>query len=121
MDPRKELQSRSVNNSSLFLQKAVNKHGETSVQCNVQVKSKQSIITDPQLPRSFKSGTDNILKLEERKWKRHDTDMADEVVAQAPVFVSKIKDVNVHEGQPAHFDCRIEPIGDGSMQVRVQE
>ena len=47
--------------------------------------------------------------------------MADEVVAQAPVFVSKIKDVNVHEGQPAHFDCRIEPIGDGSMQVRVQE
>ena len=37
------------------------------------------------------------------------------------VFVSKIKDVNVHEGQPAHFDCRIEPIGDGSMQVRVQE
>ena len=45
--------------------------------------------------------------------------MVDEVVAQAPVFVSKIKDVNVHEGQPAHFDCRIEPIGDGSMQVKL--
>ena len=45
--------------------------------------------------------------------------MIDEVVAQAPVFVSKIKDVNVHEGQPAHFDCRIEPIGDGSMQVKL--
>ena len=97
--------------------KAVNKHGETSVSCNVQVKSKQSIITDPQLPRSFKSGTDNILKLEERKWKRHDTDMHDEIDARPPVFVSKIKDVNVSEGQPAHFDCRIEPIGDGSMQV----
>ena len=58
-------------------------------------------------------------EVEERKWKRHDTDMIDEVVAQAPVFVSKIKDVNVHEGQPAHFDCRIEPIGDGSMQVKL--
>jgi hypothetical protein len=97
--------------------KAVNKHGETSAQCNVQVKSKKSIDMDPQLPRSFKSGTDSWRNLEERKWKRHDTDMIDEVVAQAPVFVSKIKDVNVHEGQPAHFDCRIEPIGDGSMQV----
>ena len=74
---------------------------------------------DPQLPRSFKSGTDSLRNLEERKWKRHDTDMIDEVVAQAPVFVSKIKDVNVHEGQPAHFDCRIEPIGDGSMQVKL--
>jgi len=96
--------------------KAVNKHGETSASCNVQVKSKQSIITDPQLPRSFKSGTDNIMRLEERKYKR-DTGMQDEEVAQPPVFVTKIKDVDVHEGQPAHFDCRIEPIGDGSMQV----
>ena len=98
--------------------KAVNKHGETTVTCNVQVKGKQNIITDPQLPRSFKTGTDSIMKLEEAKWKRGDHDFGgDEVDARPPLFVTKIRDVNVIEGQPAHFDCRIEPIGDGSMRV----
>lgn len=98
--------------------KAVNKHGETTVACTVQVKSKQNIVTDPQLPRSFKSGTDSILRLEENRMRRHgDMDMGDEIDARPPMFVSKIKDVNVIEGQPAHFDCRVEPIGDGSMQI----
>lgn len=100
--------------------KAVNKHGEAQVSCNVQVKSKQNIITDPQLPRSFRTGTDSILKLEENRWNRrteHDF-MGDEVEAKSPMFVTKIKDVNVNEGAPAHFDCRVEPIGDGSMQIQ---
>jgi hypothetical protein len=98
--------------------KAVNKHGETSVSCNVQVKGRQNIITDPQLPRSFKTGTDSILRLEENRIRRGDYDMAgDEVDARPPVFISKIKDIQVIEGQPAHFDCRVEPIGDGSMQI----
>merc|ERR1719158_1261385 len=38
--------------------KAVNKHGETSVSCQIQVKGKQGIVTDPQLPKSFQTGTD---------------------------------------------------------------
>ena len=97
--------------------KAVNKHGEASVSCNVQVKGKQSIITDPQLPRSFKTGTDSIMRLEENKYRRDHEFMSDEVDARPPVFVSKIRDVNCTEGQPAHFDCRVEPIGDGSMQI----
>ena len=84
----------------------------------MQVKGKQSIITDPQLPRSFKTGTDSIMNLEERRYRREDHDMmGDEVDARPPMFMSKIKDVNVIEGQPAHFDCRVEPIGDGSMQI----
>merc|ERR1712200_297842 len=54
--------------------KATNRHGETSVSCQVQVKSRQGIDTNPH-------------------------------------------DITCYEGQPAHFDCRIEPIGDGSMRV----
>ena len=99
--------------------KAVNKHGEASVACNVQVKSKQNIITDPQLPRSFKTGTDSIMRLEENKYRRGEHEMmADDGEGRAPAFITKIKDINIHEGQPAHFDCRVEPIGDGSMQIQ---
>jgi len=43
--------------------KATNKHGESSISCNVVVKSKQDIITDPQLPKSFRSGTESIQRL----------------------------------------------------------
>ena len=44
--------------------------------------------------------------------------MADDGEGKPPSFISKIKDVNISEGQPAHFDCRVEPIGDGSMQIQ---
>jgi titin len=100
-------------------QSITNRHGEATVECNVQVKTKHNIITDPQLPRSFRSGTDSIMKLEESRWRRaeHEMMMGDETEAKPANFVTKIKDVNVSEGQPAHFDCRVEPIGDGSMVI----
>ena len=40
--------------SGTYTCKATNKMGEASISCNVQVKSKQDIITDPQLPQSFR-------------------------------------------------------------------
>ena len=96
--------------------KATNKHGESSISCNVEVKTKQSIITDPQLPKSFRSGTDSINQLEEKRWRREEM-IAEDFESQPPKFISQIHDVNVIEGQPAHYDCRVEPIGDGSMQI----
>ena len=102
--------------SGSYTCKAVNRHGETSVSCNIQVRSKQNIVTDPQLPKSFQTGTDSINNLEERMWKREDISY-DEMESKAPIFVTRPHDVNCYEGQPAHFDCRIEPIGDGSMKV----
>ena len=96
--------------------KATNRHGESSLSCQVQVKSKQGIDTNPQLPKSFQSGTDSIHILEERMWRREDISH-EELETKAPVFVTKPHDVTCYEGQPAHFDCRVEPIGDGSMRV----
>jgi hypothetical protein len=96
--------------------KATNKHGECSLSCNVTVKMKQNIITDPQLPKSFRSGTDSINRLEENRWRREEM-IVEEFEGHAPKFITQIHDVKVIEGQPAHFDCRVEPIGDGSMQI----
>merc|ERR1719220_3450147 len=58
--------------SGSYTCKATNKIGEASISCNVQVKSKQDIITDPQLPQSFRSGTDSINRLEETRWRREE-------------------------------------------------
>ncbi len=97
--------------------KATNKHGEATLSCQVTVKSRQDIITDPQLPKSFRSGTDAIHKLEENMWRRSDAPGFDEPEGRPPHFVTNIQDVNVAEGQAAHFDCRVEPVGDGSMKI----
>merc|ERR1712038_232524 len=96
--------------------KATNKHGESSISCNVEVKTKQNIVTDPQLPKSFRSGTDSINRLEESRWQRQEM-VTEEFEGHAPKFITQIHDVTVIEGQPAHWDCRVEPIGDGSMQI----
>ena len=96
--------------------KASNKHGETSISCNVQVKGKKNIDMDPQLPRSFRSGNDAINRLEEHRLRREEM-VVEDSEGMPPKFITQIKDVTVVEGQPAHFDCRVEPVGDGSMKI----
>merc|ERR1719312_1668960 len=88
-------------------------NGEATSTTSIKV---QGIVTDPQLPKSFQTGTDSIHNLEERMWKREDISY-EEFSSKAPMFVTQPHDQTCFEGQAAHFDCRIEPIGDGSMSV----
>merc|ERR1711874_524117 len=74
--------------------KAANKHGEATISCN---------------------GTDSINRLEESRWRREEM-VTEEFEGQPPKFITKPHNVDVIEGQPAHYDCRVEPIGDGSMR-----
>lgn len=89
--------------SGTYTCKAVNKNGEASLSCEVTVKSRHGIISDPQLPKSFRSGTDAINRLEENRWQRQEM-VFDEPEGRAPMFISQIQDVNIAEGQSAHFD-----------------
>jgi titin len=44
--------------------------------------------------------------------------LADDEKPDPPRFTVELKDVtNVPEGAPAHFDCRVEPVGDSSMRI----
>ncbi len=103
--------------AGLYTCKASNKHGEASVSCTLQVKGRQGIILEPQLPQSFKSGTQSIQKLEENLYKRDEPVAAPDEQPNPPKFVSEIKDLDLVEGQAAHFDCRVEPVGDASMRI----
>jgi titin len=50
--------------SGLYTCKATNRHGEATVSCKLQVRGRQGIILEPQLPSNFRSGTESIQKLE---------------------------------------------------------
>jgi titin len=103
--------------SGLYTCKATNKHGEATVSCKLMVKGRQGVVLEPQLPNNFRTGTESLLKLEETLHKR-DEIVTDEEKPDPPRFTVELKDLmNVPEGAPSHFDCRVEPVGDSSMRI----
>lgn len=103
--------------AGLYTCKATNKHGDATVSCKLQVKGRQGIILEPQLPSHFLSGTESIQKLEESLHKREEITAVEEKPCP-PVFTVDIKDnLDVPEGGPVHFECRVEPVGDSSMRI----
>lgn len=103
--------------SGLYTCKATNSHGEASVSCKLQVKGRQGIILEPQLPSNFRSGTESIQKLEEMLYKK-DEILTEDEKPNPPRFIVEIKDnIDVPEGGPVHFDCRVEPTNDSSMRI----
>lgn len=103
--------------SGLYTCKATNRHGEATVSCKLQVRGRQGIIMEPQLPSNFRTGTESIQKLEENLYKKEEI-LTEEETPNPPKFIVEIKDnVDVPEGGPIHFDCRVEPIHDPTMRI----
>jgi len=78
--------------------------------------SRPMIVTEPQLPSQFRTGTESLQRLEESLWKKPDQ-VTEEELHQPPKFIKEVDDVEIVEGQPAHFDCRVEPAHDSSMRI----
>lgn len=103
--------------SGLYTCKATNRHGEATVSCKLQVRGRQGIVLEPQIPTNFRSATESIQKLEELLHKK-DEIMQEEETPNPPKFIVEIKDnVDVPEGGPIHFDCRVEPVNDSTMRI----
>ena len=97
--------------------RAINKHGEASVECKLFVSSKSGIVLEPQATMKFKGLTEALQKLEEDKY-RKETVPQEEEKPCPPRFVTELQDIHdLVEGQPAHFDCRVEPVGDPTMRI----
>ncbi|KAA0201394.1 hypothetical protein HAZT_HAZT001733 [Hyalella azteca] len=100
-----------------YVCRAVNKHGDASVQCKLDVTSRGAINYDPQATSQFKDCTESIQKLEQSMWKKEDLKFDDEK-GSPPRFVTNLENVSdIFEGQSAHFDCRVEPVGDPAMRI----
>jgi len=103
--------------SGLYTCKATNRHGEATVSCKLQVRGRQGIIMEPQLPTNFRTGTESIQKLEEALYKR-DEILSEEEKPDPPRFTVELKDiVDVPEGGAIHFECRVKPVGDSTMRI----
>lgn len=44
-------------------------------------------------------------------------ELEEEPINQAPSFTSKMRSINIQEGQRAHFECRLLPLSDPSLRV----
>lgn len=72
-----------------------------------------SIILDSQRPE----GLEKIKELEMNvPFKR--ADISEPISKQRPMFTQPLQNIDsINEGQTAHFECRLIPIGDSSMTV----
>ncbi|XP_022243271.1 titin-like [Limulus polyphemus] len=97
--------------------KAVNRMGEATISANLKVKGKASIVMEPQLPKSFQSGTESLKQLEESLYQTQEITL-DEEKQQPPNFITEIQNLlEKIEGDSAHFECRLQPVGDPTMRV----
>ena len=77
------------------------------------LQGRQGVVLEPQMPH----GMEGIRKLEESLYHSEQAP-AEDAQPQPPRFVTEIQSQEaLFEGQPAHFDCRVEPVGDPSMRI----
>ncbi|GIY11090.1 titin, partial [Caerostris extrusa] len=103
--------------AGVYMCKATNAYGEATVSCKLSVKAKGSIIMEPQLPTEWRSGTESLQKLEEAMYRTEEI-IIDDDRKLPPKFITQIQNLdNKVEGESAHFECRLEPVGDPTMRV----
>lgn len=98
--------------SGVYTCRAVNSIGSDETQCNLECRGSQQILTTTQ----NESGLEQIHYLED-KTKYSRGEVVDEVTSQAPVFTTSLKNIEIKEGQRAHFECRLIPVSDATMKV----
>lgn len=92
---------------------AINALGQCKSSVNLRVIVKGGIITDSQCP----DGLEKIRLLEgAQPFKR--PEIEDPVTRQRPVFTQPLQNIDfMAEGQTAHFECRLIPVGDPTLKV----
>jgi hypothetical protein len=91
-----------------YLIKAKNDFGEDETSVSIRIEGKVAIQLETQHPESLKK----INEIEGQKFEH----INDVVYTQtAPKFVGKLESITRLEGQSAHFETRITPVGDSGM------
>ena len=92
--------------------RAVNALGEGVNSADLTVKSKETVIKETM----HSAAVEQIAHLEQSAQLSHST--AEEgFQSQAPVFTSSMRDMQITEGTPAHFEAKLVPIGDPRLRV----
>ncbi|XP_072047546.1 titin-like isoform X2 [Amphiura filiformis] len=101
--------------------RAKNKEGTHETQGKFVCKGKDLIQRDSQLPDGMQAGIQRTLEMDQGLYGAEPTSGIHaepyEDIHAPPMFVVELNPVIVNEGQNAHFACRVDPAGDGSMKV----
>lgn len=98
--------------SGTYTCRAVNLVGVDETHCTLQCKGSSQIVTQTQ----NETGLEQIQYLEDKS-KYHRAEHVDEITTQAPTFTTSLKNIEIKEGQRAHFECRLIPVSDSTMKV----
>ena len=104
--------------SGTYTCRAVNRSGEDRTQAAFVVKASSALTASTGLEeqRAYIQKTEQLEQYQATKMMK--SDMSMEVPCQAPEFKTNIKDqCEVKEGGFAHFEARLEPMGDHTMKV----
>lgn len=98
--------------SGMYTCRAVNLVGMDEVTCALGCRSTTDILRGTQ----NEAGLEHIRNLEDRsRYQR--SEVSDETTKQIPIFTTSLKNVEIKEGQRAHFECRLIPVSDATMKV----
>lgn len=98
--------------SGTYTCRAMNAVGSDETTCSLNCRVSEQILTTTQ----NEAGLEQIHYLEDRsKYSR--AEVVDEITRQAPVFTTSLKNIEIKEGQRAHFECRLIPVSDPTMKV----
>merc|ERR1719402_1076416 len=101
-----------------YICRAINKSGEDRSQASFSVKASMSMTASTGLEeqRAYIQKTEQLEQYQASKMTK--SEMTIEQPTQAPEFKTNIKDqLEVKEGGFAHFEARLEPMGDHTMKV----
>lgn len=98
--------------SGVYTCRATNFVGADEVNCVLKCRPSGQIITSTQ----NETGLQHIQHLEDRS-RHHRKEEVEETTTQAPIFTTSLKNINIKEGQRAHFECRLIPVSDPTMKV----
>lgn len=98
--------------SGTYTCRATNFLGKDETTCTLQCRGTAHILTGTQ----NEVGLEQIQYLEDRsRFQR--SEYVEEVTKQAPTFTTSLKNIDIKEGQRAHFECRLIPVSDPTMKV----
>ena len=90
--------------------RATNALGQAVCSANLSVRANQRIVKETM----HESAMQQINYLESQKTSHSEEDNSQ---SQAPVFTAQMRDQQVVEGAPAHFEAKLVPIGDARLKV----
>lgn len=97
---------------------ARNQAGEAVTTASIMVEGKKGLILESQLPAEMRdSSMQKIQQIESASMHTYVADTTVTKPTQPPRFVAQAHDVEVTENSMAHFELRLEPSGDNTMQI----